>query len=542
MGIIGLQRTQVVQQKDTIGINGSVKQAGKNVDIDFSKAQAIGTYEQNNIGNSFLREYLCGKAVQQGVTIPQGMNINISSPSSYSDEFKQLLKYVRKDIYGARVKDMFDLLVRDKNTVEERVASMKISDSDKNKILQLKEHFDQYYRVEANYNGQSFDLLNLTEEDTQNLAEISPEFAEFAKKEKSTLKKHVTDFARGEIEAVELAEAGGDSKKAVPLLLGVLGILSAKELATTWGNRHAMKVDPKAFLAAQKVLSRQKVFKLVNPLTELKNACKGKTGWLMLAAMAPIIGNTLAGSFDDLSGAGKDLFQDKECFGWGPALGIAVASVVGGVGTSFAISGIYERARSVMIARRTKLGALKEAAMQAGRIDRFNQLRKVFKPSVGQKLLKAGKFAAVGAIFGMVVASCTSGSSWTSMAGTRIMFGRNGNKLEEKNIITSEENTVKAANENMMKYEAYSGKWKGIAPVRKENEEWKINWTSDQVVGGILGGTGLLTHPSSMVANTAFTTQGCSETLTACAYQLLGNSIRGHELENKKQALVNSVI
>ena len=93
----------------------------------------------------------------------------------------------------------------------------------------------------------------------------------------------------------------------------------------------------------------------------------------------------------------------------------------------------------------------------------------------------------------------------------------------------------------MMKYEAYSGKWRGIAPVRKENGEWKVNLTSDQVVGGVLGGTGLLTHPISMVANTAFTTQGCSETLTACAYQLLGNSMRGHELEDKKQELVASV-
>ena len=355
------------------------------------------------------------------------------------------------------------------------------------------------------------------------------------------MKKHVVDFARGEIEAVELAEAGGDSKKAVPLLLGVLGILGAKELIATWGNRHAMKVNPEAFLATQRALSRQNVFKLVNPLSELQQACKGKVGWAMLAAMAPILLNTLAGSFDDLSGAGKDLFQDKECFGWGPAGVIGAASVVGGVGTSFAIAGIYERARNVLIARRTKLGALKEAALQSGRIDRFNHLRKIFKPSVAQRFLKFGKFALVGSLFGMVVASCTSGSSWTSMAGTRFMFGRNGDKLEEKNIITSEENTTQSANENMMKYEAYSGKWKGIAPVRKEDGEWKVNWTSDQVVGGILGGTGLLTHPSSMIANTAFTTQGCSETLTACAYQLLGNSIRGHKLEEQKQALVDSV-
>ena len=93
----------------------------------------------------------------------------------------------------------------------------------------------------------------------------------------------------------------------------------------------------------------------------------------------------------------------------------------------------------------------------------------------------------------------------------------------------------------MMKYEAYYGKWRGIAPVRKEDGKWKVNLTSDQVIGGVLGGTGLLTHPSSMIANTAFTAQGCSETITACAYQLLGNSIRGHKLEEQKEALVNSV-
>ena len=541
MGIEEVSTHKVVQTNDSTTVASIATQQDKKVNVDFSQARAIGTYEQNNVGNSFLREYLYGKAAQQGVNIPKGLSINISSPSSYSNEFKELLGYVRKDIYGARVLDMFNLLVQDKNAVEKRVANMKISDADKNKILQLKTQFDQYYHVEANYNGQSFDLVNLSDEDVQKLAKISPEFAQFAINEKATLKKHVADFARGEIESVELAEAAEDSKKAVPILLGVLGVLGAKEIISTYSNRHAMKVDPKAFLKAQKALSRQKVFKLVNPLSEIKNACKGKKGWMALAAMAPILLNTLAGSIDDISGAGKDLFQDKDCFGWGPASAIGVASVVGGVGTSFAIAGIYERARDVLIARRTKLSALKTAATESGKLERFNQLRKVFRPSRGQRMLRGGKFAIAGALFGMVVASCTSGSSWTSMIGTRWMFGRNGDKLEAKNIISAQENTVEGANKNMMKYEAYSGKWRGIAPVRKEDGEWKINLTSDQVIGGVLGGTGLLTHPSSMVANSAFTAQGCSETLTACAYQLLGNSIRGHKLEEQKEALVASV-
>lgn len=483
------------------------------------------SYAINTESNIFLKQYLEEKAKALGVGIPAGLDINISSPKEYSEDFKNLLKYVRTEIYGARVLDMFNLLVQDEDKVRSRVAQMQIGDGDKNKILELKSKFDSYYKIEANYKGKSYDLSNPNVEELKN---ISPEFSDFIKKENSTLKKHMMTFARGEIESVELAEAAEDSKKAVPILLSVLGVLAGKELIQSWQESKAMKTNKAALIAETKSLARQKAFKVVNPFKEITRAMKGKKGWLALAAISPILLNTLAGSIDDLSGAGKDLFQDKDCFGWGKASAIAAASVVGGVGTSFAIAGMYERTRGVLKARRSKFKFMQEAAMDAGKLDRFNSLRRTLRPNVGTRILRGGKFALIAGLFGMVTASCTSGSSWTSMAGTRLLFGLNGNKLEDKNIITAEENTFTGANENMMKYEAYEGKWRGIA----------VGPTSDPVVGFTLGATGLLTHPLSMVANAAFTTQGCSETLTACGYQLLGNTVRENKLDKEKQSLV----
>ena len=113
-------------------------------------------------------------------------------------------------------------------------------------------------------------------------------------------------------------------------------------------------------------------------------------------------------------------------------------------------------------------------------------------------------------------------------------------KTETDRISTLERETEKvngviestnAANENMMKYEAYKGKWRGIA----------VGPTSDPTIGFTFGATGLLASANPYVSAAAFSLQGCSETLTACGYQLLGDNSRCNELEKEKQALEESV-
>ena len=103
-------------------------------------------------------------------------------------------------------------------------------------------------------------------------------------------------------------------------------------------------------------------------------------------------------------------------------------------------------------------------------------------------------------------------------------------ELEEKNIITKQENTFKASNDNMMEYEAYKGKWEGIT----------YGYTGDWTIGTVGGLFGVFTHKNPVIQNTFTTLQGCSETLTASGYQILGNEIRNAELEKEKQALVES--
>lgn len=63
-------KPMVYPKGNAVSISTEIK-SEKNVNIDFSQAKVIGTYEQNNNGNSFLREYLYGKAKQQGRTITQ---------------------------------------------------------------------------------------------------------------------------------------------------------------------------------------------------------------------------------------------------------------------------------------------------------------------------------------------------------------------------------------------------------------------------------------------------------------------------------------
>ena len=211
-----------------------------------------------------------------------------------------------------------------------------------------------------------------------------------------------------------------------------------------------------------------------------------------------------------------------------------------GFATSFAISSTYEnildkkRAKKYVhkafIEKETVKFVDGKKIIDKAKLARIKSLRKSFAPSGLSKLCKGGKNAFAAGLFGMLIASATSGSSWTSMAGTRFFFGQNGDKLADKNIIDKKDNTFKNSNENMMKYEAYSGKYHGIA----------VGPTADPVVGFTFGATGALTSPYAAIASSAFAIQGCSETLTAGVCQLIGGTMRESKLDKEKQTLVEN--
>lgn len=531
MGIEEVSMRKIAHSKDSTVVTATANQSENVGTVDFSQAKAIGNYAQNSKSNLFLREYLYGKMAQEGVEMPKGMSINISSPENYSEEFKNLLRAVRVDIYGARVLDMFNLLIKDKSFVEQRVEQMQIPDADKAKILQLKAMYDDYYRVEADYNGQKFNLLDLDAENINTLATISPDFANFVVKEKDMLKKHAIDFARGEIEAVELSEAGESSREFIPTLLTVLGLSGAWGVGTSVYDSIKAKRNYGEFMREQRMLKHQKI-KFVNPLPSVVGkikACKNK--WMIPLALAGTIGATLIGSIDDLTGCAKDYKQDKDNFKNPTAAVIAGLSAFWGVATSFFVAETVDGNMAVSRAKKAVQKDFLTRMKKAGKMDRVNSLRKAFAPSKWTRFKQMGRYGLVAGGLGVLIAACSSGSSWASMAGTRYLFGKNGDDLQAKNIITKEENTFSAANDNMMKYEAYKGKWRGIA----------VGPTSDPVIGGTFGATGLLSHANPYVASVAFSLQGCSETLTACGYQLLGNTVRESALDKQKLELVNSV-
>jgi hypothetical protein len=473
-------------------------------------------YEVNNKSNSFLKEYIEKLASSSNVQIPDGMQIQISSPKEVSDDYKQLLKYVRKNIYEARIADMMNLLSQDKSNVSERVQEMKISDEDKNKIIELKKMFDEYYNIKVEYNGKSIDLLNPTEDDIEYLKNNASEFSSFIEKQRPELKKQVVNFAQKEIEGTELSEAGFWSRVGAPVVMGIMGLGLYRGFKETKDNAK-MKKDMSKFLQEQQEIYKAGRPKFVNPLKAYKTAFQGakkggKFGLFALGGtvLASYLWKTLMGSLDDLSGCVKDAVQDTDNFGLGWGLGIAIPSAIAGVLSSAFISPTidahieYNRAEKQLI----KNGILPKAKGLS-------------------KLAKYGAKGLIGAGLGCIIAACSSGSSWASMAGTRMLFGLKGNKLEEKNIITKDENTSQKATENMMKYEAYYGKWDGIAK-------------GDPTIGSIGGGLGLFTHTNPILQNLSFGLQGCSETLTACGVQLLGDEARKSKLDSEKEDLVKS--
>lgn len=472
-------------------------------------------YETNSKSNIFLKKYLENRAASQGINIPNGLSINVSSPKTFSKEYKNLASYVRKNIYGARLKDMLNLMVQDKTAVNTRVAQMKIPQEDKAKILKLKTLLDNYYKIEATYNNETIDLLNTSEIDKQKLRKISPEFANFIEKEQPVLKKHAINFTQKEASGDELSEAGFLSRVGAPIVMGILGLSLYRGFKETCENAKAAKNLTK-FLAEQKEIYQKGRPLFVNPLKAFRDAMKsskGAKGAATIAGggvLAAYLWKTLIGSLDDLAGALKDSVQDADNFGVGISALINIpAAVIGVLSSAFIAPTIQEH---------INYNCAEKQLIKHGRLPKIKGWENV------AKLTKNG---AIGAVLGVIIAACSSGSSWGSMIGTRIKFGLNGDKLEEKNIITKSENTSKNATENMMQYEAYYGKWDGIAK-------------GDPTIGAIGGGLGLFTSANPYVQNLSFGLQGCSETLTACGVQLFGNTVRENKLNKEKAALVES--
>ena len=489
----------------------------QNEELDSTGMELLGnTMKQSYNGtntekNIFFKQYIEKKAKVRGVKLPEGFEIKISSPNEFSKEYKELLAYVRKDIYQARVNDMFNLLAKTPEEVAARVEQMKIPNEDKAKIIQLKQMFDNYYKVEAEYKGKKIDLLNLTDETKKTLEGISPALAQFIEGENEDIRKTATEFSKKEIKASELSEAGKSSRWLAPVVMAIMG-----------GSLYRGYKETKESAKALKDINQMKEIynagrpKFVNPLKAYKAAFKGAKG----KGLAAIFGGTILGSYlwktflgslDDLSGAGKDCIQDTDNFGLGWGVGIALPSAIMGVLSSAFIAPTIDE--------HINFNRAEKMLRKEGVLPKLKGFSKV-----GNMLKKGGIWAGLG----VVIAACSSGSSWTSMAGTRWLFGHKGDQLEDKNIITAGENSSKAATDNMMQYEAYYGKWDGIAK-------------GDPTIGSIGGGLGLFTHSNPYVQNISFGLQGCSETLTACTVQLFGDKEREDKLADDKKQLLASV-
>jgi len=486
-----------------------------NQPIDSFKHSKISSeiYVTNTKRNEFLKEYIEKKAKAEKVAIPKDLKIQISSPENFSQQYKKLLRDVRKNIYKSRVNDMFNLLSKDSEYVEKRVSEMKISDENKAKIINLKEMFDNYYKIEAEYNGRKFNLLNLTEDDKEKLKKISPEFLKFIQEENGDLKEKSIDFTKKEIKNSELSSAGKWSRYLAPVVISIMGLSLYRGFKETKENANKLKNNTK-FLFEQLQIYKAGRPKFVNPLKAYKEAFKGAKGAGRIlggTVLASYLWKTLLGSLDDLSGAGKDLIQDTDNFGLGWGLAIAVPSAIMGVLSSAFIAPTIDE------------------HIAFNRAEKYLRKNKMLPQLKGfKKVLNLVKTSGVWAVLGVIIAVCSSGSSWTSMAGTRLLFAHKGDELEKKNIIKKHENTFKATNDNMMQYEAYYGKWDGIAK-------------GDPAIGSIGGGLGLFTHSNPIIQNISFGLQGCSETLTACFVQLFGNNTRETQLDKDKKALIAGI-
>ena len=534
---INTQVPDAIRRPENISAISSAKFPVK----DIQSPDFIGTFKTNTASNKFLKEYLEGKALNKGIKIPDGMKISVSSPEYYSQVFQNLLKHVSKDIYQARVIDLFRLITQDKSIVEQRVAKMQISEKDKQSILKLKEGFDGYYKLELSYGDRKFDLLNLSDEDKKFISGISKEFGKFLEEEQAELKKHTTDFAQKEVSKLRLDDAGHNSAVAAGGLATILTFLVGKGVWESRTDAKRIKLDRAGFIREQAEIFKEGVPKLKNPFREFIDAAKNgltksKAKNPKALVLSALLATTIAGSADDLMGCVKDSIQDVDNFGWEKGMGINIPAALFGILTSAAIAPMiegqvaYNRAGKYLKKFSGELGELginpESLKNNGGRFSKF--LKKGGKTALlATGIMFAGKVL-TNTLKGIVTASSSSGSSWGSMAGTRIVMEKGGNDLEKKGIITHEENTFKNTSDNMMAYEAYKGKWTGISQ-------------QDPIIGATGGALGLFTHSNPYVQSLSFGLQGCSETLTACYYQVTGAKDRTDSLAKEKQALLKSI-
>ena len=495
----------------------------------------IGDYKVNSDSNKFLKEYLEIKALKKGVKIPENMEIEVSSPNKYSTEFKKDLQYASNKIYKARVIDLFNLMEKDSEYVTQCVKDMKISDKDKQKLLQLKTQFDNYYKIEAKVGDKRYDILKLTEDTERELNKISPEIVQFIREEQSELNIQTKTFTRKEMSSLRLNEAGHNSAIAAGGLATILAFLVGKGVFDSREDANLLKSDKYTFLKNQAEIFEEGIPKFKNPLKEFIDATKN--GLTKSTAKNPkkvvlsaLLLTTLAGSADDLMGCVKDSIQDIDNFGTKVGLGINIPAALCGVATSMAIAPmiegeiLYNRAGKYLNKYKNELDSL---GINVKNLKETKKLSNIVKSGGKIAILSTLATVLTGGIKGIITAMSSSGSSWGSMTGTKIVLENAGKTLENKNIITENENTFKNTTDNLMAYEAYKGKWAGISG-------------QDPIIGATGGALGLFTHANPYVQSLAFGLQGCSETLTACYYQVTGAHNRKDKLASDKQKLVEN--
>ncbi len=472
---------------------------------------------------------------------------------------------VRLNVFGARIKDMANFFALDKEELVSRVSQMKISDEEKAQILSTKDFLDEYYRVNLKVGDKTYNLLTLTDTEKAELRAKfpnNPRFVNFVEKMQPDLNKLSVEFAQKEMVNEEMSDSGQTSRWLAAPLLGILGygiykgVKEGKELklarAQAQGfvdfinknpqkgneilNKCVTKLNKLSqngtkyldsgelvgsdviqrymkkigfpggeFVVKQKATMARGLKCWVNPIKALKNA-KG-------SALMGLIGMIAALSTDDCMGAFKDLFQDQNNFGTKIGLGFMAAGIVGGIASSAAVV--------------PSLDSIVKYRVAENSLRKFNMLPKMGKMA---NLLRKGKWALLGLPLGLILTTSSSGSSWTSMGLTAWKFDKNGDELVKKNIIKEEDNTFKNSYDNMMQYEAYSGKKEGVT----------TGVTGDWTIGAIGGVTGAFMSANPLLQNVATVVQGCSETITACAYQLVGGVQRDSKLAKEKQELVAS--
>ena len=527
-----------------------------------------GEEETNAENTNFLKEWLIASA-PKGV-IPAGVDIRVSCPKKLSNEYMNLLNDVRRDIYQARTVEMFDLLSKDEEFVKNKVAQMRISDEDKEKIIKLKQLQMQYYKVEVSYNDETINILNMQEDDKEKLANISPKFADYIENIMPQLKHNTEYFGQEYLKANCLADAGKTSKSFIKVLLPILGASAGITIATegkdllvkkgfTFDKATKRFRFDKAVAEANKLerlkeiktLSKQKLG-FVNPIKFFKDSVKsGAKGgkWGKIAFVLGTLITAAAGSWDDCAGSLKDYHQDANNFGEKKARRIMAGAITTGIATSVAVAPMFMNNIEIAKAKKERIKnwhAKFEGEANIKNKARAKQLLKAIRKDTGsfwnraKQFFKSTRFksgsrqALVLAGFGILLASCSSGSSHYSMLATTRTLHKNGKDLVDKNIIDKEESTLKSTKDNLLAYDAYRGKAKGIW----WNKDCPV--TADPVIGATFGALGLLTSPLPFVAPLAFQLQGCSETLTASIFQNNGDNNRVKRIQEEQVALVES--